>query len=495
MTGAADGDVERALAAMGAAPLKYHSFGAATVRPAGTPPGVSVMPPRDPATAAVLITDTAHPFTPQSTTAVFPLLGRALPEAFQVDVEPRWPSAHPATPRRAGSLGDQASRRTDPWWAGVAMPDFAAPLPPPVLAPGVAPPPVVTRPAPPAAPFSLPDWLSPDQDRAPASTPHPATLPPSPRQPSPSQPSPSQPSPSQPSPSQPSPSQPSQRQQPRPYPFASPALSPTPVPTPPAAPLPATPPPSQADTPDGAFPLPPWLEPPPAAEPVPSAVTPLDITPTPLPPLERPFSPFADSDATIRPPPAAPGSFPAWLEPLPPAPTNASRPIAVGAGPSAGDAGNPAFLSPPAGSAAAGAPNLPNTMPDIAPPPPFPEHLPLSSRSPAPQPTVVAPPVLVPPMVSDEPPMFREPPMFQTPDLPTVTPVTRLQQSPLAIDPMAVPAAAVPVASTQPARPAAGPGKKPLSDLFRTLGARPPPVSPQVPPFPGSSGEDRSSSF
>jgi hypothetical protein len=107
MTGAPDGDVDRALASINATPLKYHSFGVVSVRPPGS----------DAATTEAV---SAHgrlgdaygapapglPPTGEGTTGryrvhavstVFPLLGLALPEAFQIDVEPVWPVGPPVS--------------------------------------------------------------------------------------------------------------------------------------------------------------------------------------------------------------------------------------------------------------------------------------------------------------------------------------------------------------------------------------------------------------
>ena len=100
MTGATDGDVERALAAMGAAHLKYHSFGVVTPRPSGEQATSPAMFGQQ--SGQMVGTGGAWAVTSRRAAAVFPLLGDAVPEAFHLDVEPRWP-ALPASGTVIGS--------------------------------------------------------------------------------------------------------------------------------------------------------------------------------------------------------------------------------------------------------------------------------------------------------------------------------------------------------------------------------------------------------
>jgi hypothetical protein len=111
MTGAPDGDVDRALASMGATPLKYYSFGVVAVRPPeldrarsegsrsdgmGFPFGLATQaglaPPLPPSGEG-----TSERYRSHSVASVFPLLGLALPEAFHIDVEPVWPVGPPVS--------------------------------------------------------------------------------------------------------------------------------------------------------------------------------------------------------------------------------------------------------------------------------------------------------------------------------------------------------------------------------------------------------------
>jgi hypothetical protein len=172
MTGAPDGDVHRALAAMGATPLKYYSFGVVAVRPpeheSGPPLGnFSPSAPAMPSTGE----GTQERYRSLSVAAVFPLLGLALPEAFHVDVEPIWPVGAPVSER-----GVMLDRPTDgpAAFASAAHPAISA-LPQAAYTsvfshdamvaapPGYATPPTgLAENGPRYTPFVMPAWLDPN---------------------------------------------------------------------------------------------------------------------------------------------------------------------------------------------------------------------------------------------------------------------------------------------------------------------------------------------
>jgi hypothetical protein len=173
MTGAPDSDVERALAAIGATPLKYYSFGVVAVRPpeaeANFPFGAvqnTTLPPSG--------EGTAQRYRSHAVAAVFPLLGLALPEAFHIDVEPIWPVGPPVSEGAVmldqsadllapfAGLGNRASTSS----ASQPYSDIFAPA-----AVSAAPPSYESPPTgwadPPAkfVPFVMPAWLDPNRAR------------------------------------------------------------------------------------------------------------------------------------------------------------------------------------------------------------------------------------------------------------------------------------------------------------------------------------------
>ncbi len=161
MTGSPDGDVARALASINSTPLKYHSFGVVSVRPPGSEPdgyangSRAGLPPSG--------EGTAERYRAHAVSSVFPLLGLALPEAFQIDVEPVWPVGPPVSEQ--GILLDRMNGSPAPHTPGSGGADGWMPPPSftPYSPPAYTPPPSGVSEAGPAAPpaFSMPPWLDP----------------------------------------------------------------------------------------------------------------------------------------------------------------------------------------------------------------------------------------------------------------------------------------------------------------------------------------------
>jgi len=306
MTGATDGDVDRALAAMGATNLKYHSFGVMTVRPPGSDPlkpGIATpgfLPnPGLPPTGE----GTAERYRAHAVSTVFPLLGLALPEAFQIDVEPEWPVGPPVSD--PGLFLDPSSGA--PLAPGYgAAPPIGAPVGHPGYPPPYAPPPYPGQAYPsPQYPAPMPPPGYPPQAGYPQTGfPPPGYAPPAASRPSFSMPSWLDPAAAAPPP----------QTHPRPAWLETPS-----APVPPAEPQPY----AQTGYPSaGAEPLPMgYKASPPEALPTRGAG---DWQQTPPPHAEGAYSPFAPAAAT---PPDSrnAGNFPSWLDETPPAP----RPLAA----------------------------------------------------------------------------------------------------------------------------------------------------------------------
>ncbi len=177
MTSASDGDVERALAAMGATPLKYYSFGVVAVHP---PASEHRIPPIGAATTNGLPPSgegTIEQYRAHAVSTVFPLLGLALPEAFHIDVEPVWPVGPPVSDQ--GILLDRNGNIASSF-AGLSHPAFTTgPLPKTSsdpktyssMADGAS------DTASTSVPFVMPAWLDPTRSAEPAVTPGPVPSP------------------------------------------------------------------------------------------------------------------------------------------------------------------------------------------------------------------------------------------------------------------------------------------------------------------------------
>lgn len=111
MSGRPDSDVERALASFGGLTMRYHSFGPAPVRPAG--PGAP--PPYEDEEQTAVSPSPYVPDPNERAARVFPLLGRAMPEADEVTVSPDIapPPADEPPPRQSWAESIEATEEPD----------------------------------------------------------------------------------------------------------------------------------------------------------------------------------------------------------------------------------------------------------------------------------------------------------------------------------------------------------------------------------------------